>query len=80
VATITLKNIPAELHRELKKRAEEHHRSLNREILATLKNATSGTIRLDPAKLEESVRRARSLFRRPITARQIDRWKREDRL
>jgi len=68
------------LHRELKKRAEEHHRSLNREILATLKNATSGTIRLDPAKLEESVRRARSLFRRPITARQIDRWKREGRL
>ena len=80
VASITLKNIPAELHRELKKRAEEHHRSLNREILATLKNATSGTIRLDPAKLEESVRRARSLFRRPITARQIDRWKREGRL
>jgi plasmid stability protein len=80
MATITLKNIPAELHRELKKRAEEHHRSLNREILATLKNATSGTIRLDPAKLEESVRRARSLFRRPITARQIDRWKREGRL
>jgi plasmid stability protein len=80
VATITLKNIPAELHLELKKRAEEHHRSLNREILATLKNATSGTIRLDPAKLEESVRRARSLFRRPITARQIDRWKREGRL
>jgi len=80
VATITLKNIPAELHRELKKRAEEHHRSLNREILATLKNATSVTIRLDPAKLEESVRRARSLFRRPITARQIDRWKREGRL
>ena len=35
--TITLKNIPADLHRELKKRAEEHHRSLNREILATLK-------------------------------------------
>jgi len=80
VASITLKNVPAELHRELKKRAEEHHRSLNREILATLKNATSGTIRLDPAKLEESVRRARSLFRRPITARQIDRWKREGRL
>jgi len=44
VATITLQNIPAELHRELKKRAEEHHRSLNCEILAALKSATSGTI------------------------------------
>jgi plasmid stability protein len=80
VATITLKNIPADLHRELKKRAEEHHRSLNKEIIATLKSATSGTVRLDPTKLEESVRRARSLFRRPITAREIDRWKRQGRL
>ena len=80
MATITLKNIPEELHRELKKRAEENHRSLNKEIIVTLKSATTGTIRLDPAKLEESVRRARSLFRRPITAREIDRWKREGRL
>jgi plasmid stability protein len=80
MATITLKNIPEELHRELKKRAEENHRSLNKEIIVTLKSATTGTIRLDPTKLEESVRRARSLFRRPITAREIDRWKREGRL
>ena len=46
MATITLKNIPAELHRELKKRAEENHRSLNKEIIATLKSAASGTHRL----------------------------------
>ena len=80
MASITLKNIPADLHRELKKRAAEHHRSLNGEILATLKNAAGGTIRLDQTKLEESVRQARSLFRRPITAREIDRWKRKGRL
>jgi len=80
MASITLKNIPADLHRELKKRAEEHHRSLNREILATLKAATGGTIRLDPTKLEESIRQARSLFRHPVTAREIDRWKRQGRL
>jgi len=80
VPTITLKNIPADLHRQLKKRAEEHHRSLNKEIIATLKNAASGTHQLDPTKLEESVRQARALFRRPITAREIDRWKREGRL
>jgi len=80
MASITLKNIPADLHRELKRRAEEHHRSLNREILATLKTATGGTIRLDPTKVEQSVRQARSLFRRPVTAREIDRWKREGRL
>jgi hypothetical protein len=68
------------LHRELKKRAEEHHRSLNKEIIATLKSATSGPIPFDPTKLEESVRWARSLFRRPITAREIDRSKRAGRL
>jgi plasmid stability protein len=77
MASITLKNVPADVHLELKKRAEEYHRSLNREIIATLKSATGRTIRIDPAKLEESVRRARSLFQRPITAREIDRWKRQ---
>ena len=35
MAIITLKNIPADLHRDLKKRAEQHHRSLNKEIIAT---------------------------------------------
>lgn len=73
MASITVQNIPADLHREVKKRAGEHHRSLNREIIATIKSATSETIRLDPTKLEESVRRVRSLFRRPVTAREIDR-------
>ncbi len=80
MATITLKNIPVDLHRELKKRGEEHHRSLNKEIIATLRGATSGTMRVDPTQLEESIRQAKSLFRRPITARQLDRWKREGRL
>jgi antitoxin FitA len=78
--TITLKNIPADLHRELKKRAEEHHRSLNKEIIATLKSATSAAGVFDAKKLEESVHRARSLFRRPVTAKEIDRWKRAGRL
>jgi predicted nucleic acid-binding protein len=47
MASITLKNIPADLHRELKKRAEENHRSLNGEIIAALKSAVGKTIRLD---------------------------------
>jgi len=45
MATITLKNIPTDLHRKLKKRAEEHHRSLNGEILATLKTQLTGVAR-----------------------------------
>jgi plasmid stability protein len=35
------------LARELKKRAEEHHRSLNKEIIAMLKHATGKTHRVD---------------------------------
>ncbi len=36
VLNLTLKNIPAELHVQLKARAESNRRSLNREILALL--------------------------------------------
>jgi plasmid stability protein len=41
MATITLKNIPPELHRELKNRAIAHHRSLNKEVIATLLAVTA---------------------------------------
>lgn len=80
MSTITLKNLPRDLHRKLKNRAKAHQRSLNGEVIATLQNATAATRRLDTSVLEESVRRARSLFRRPVTARQIDAWKRAGRL
>jgi antitoxin FitA len=79
VPTITLKNIPAELHRELKKRAEEHHRSLNREILATLKTATSKTHRLDIKALIREARAARAKFTRQISDAEINAWKRAGR-
>ena len=78
--TITLKNIPNKLHRELKKRAEEHHRSLNKEVIAMLMQATARATPFNTGALEESALRARSLFRRPVTARQIDAWKRAGRL
>jgi plasmid stability protein len=80
VATITLKNIPADLHRELKKRALENHRSLNGEIIASLKMTTNGPRAFNADALEASVRRARALFRRPVTAREINAWKRAGRL
>jgi plasmid stability protein len=79
VATITLKNIPAELHRELKKRAEERHRSLNREILATLKSATSKTHRVDTKALIREARAARAKFTRQISDAEINAWKRAGR-
>jgi len=79
VATITLKNIPADLHRELKKRAEEHHRSLNKEIISTLHSATGKAQRVDIEALIREARIARSKFRREINATEIDAWKRTGR-
>jgi plasmid stability protein len=78
--TITLKNIPADLHRRLKKRAEEHHRSLNQEIISTLKSVTGETHRVDVDALTREARAARSKFTRQISAAEIDAWKRAGRL
>ena len=39
MATITLKDIPAPIHKALKKRAQQHGRSLNKEALACLEAA-----------------------------------------
>jgi antitoxin FitA len=79
VPTITLKNIPADLHRELKKRAEEHHRSLNREILATLQGAANQSRRIEPAALIREARAIRKKFKREISPAQIRAWIRRGR-
>ena len=79
MATITLKNIPADLHRDLKKRAEQHHRSLHREIIATLKTATGKTHRVDVHALIREARAARAKFARQISDAEINSWKRAGR-
>jgi plasmid stability protein len=78
--SITLKGLPRDLHRKMRARAKANHRSLNREVIATLQAATAGARPLNANALQDLVRRARSLFRRPVTARQIDAWKRAGRL
>ena len=77
--TITLKNIPADLHRKLKKRAEKHHRSLNKEIIATLKSTTAETHLINVDALIHEARAARSKFTREISTAEIDAWKRAGR-
>jgi plasmid stability protein len=79
MASITLKNIPADLHRELKKRAEEHHRSLNREIIAALKSAIGKTHRVHVQDLIHEARAARAKFTRQISDAEINAWKRAGR-
>jgi plasmid stability protein len=50
--TITLKDLPRKLHRALKTRAKAHHRSLNKEVIATLQAATNPARAFDPGALE----------------------------
>ena len=38
MATMTLRDVPDELHRWLKQQAEAHHRSLNKEAIAVLES------------------------------------------
>ncbi|MCX6349845.1 MAG: Arc family DNA-binding protein [Candidatus Aureabacteria bacterium] len=44
MATITIKDLPANVHRTLKDRAHTHGRSLNREIIATLVSTISAAV------------------------------------
>ncbi len=50
MATVTVKDLPEKLHRQLKARALQHRRSLNSEILAVLETAVSAR-KLDPDDL-----------------------------
>lgn len=59
--TITLKNVPPELHRSLKESAKRHKRSLNKEAIHVLESALT----------ESRTRRTSLLDRRP--ARSIGR-------
>ena len=79
VPNITLKNIPRDLHRTLKNRAKAHHRSLNKEVIATLQNATEKQPRPDINKWIAEAREMRSKFKRPVTVDEIEAWKIEGR-
>jgi plasmid stability protein len=78
--TLTIKDLPRQLHRQLKKRAQAHHRSLNREIVATLQDAAGETRRIDVDALTREARAARKNFKRQVSAAEIDAWRRTGRL
>lgn len=50
MATVTVKDLPEKLHRQLKARAQQSHRSLNSHIIALLEAATTPQ-KLDPDSL-----------------------------
>lgn len=72
---ITLKNIPRDLHRALKSRAKAHHRSLNREVIATLQSVTAGAVPLEVEKLIAEAREMRSKFKGETSLKEIQAMK-----
>lgn len=60
--TLTVKNVPPELHRRLKQRAERNRRSLNGELLECLREAAMPR-RVDPEALLASARELRGRVR-----------------
>jgi plasmid stability protein len=43
MAALLIKNLPPPLHERLRRRAAEHHRSMNREVIAILEKEIAGT-------------------------------------
>ena len=78
MTTITLKRIPAGLHRALKQRAARNRRSLNSEVLATLESKVGERTRNVDALLEEA-RKIRARMKFVTTQEEIDAAKREGR-
>jgi plasmid stability protein len=76
--TITIKGIPKETHRELKKRAAAHGRSLNTEAIAVLE----ASVRSQPVEAEGIIQRARQFrnsLKFKVTAADLKRFKEEGR-
>ena len=80
MATLTIKNVPRDLHKRLKESAEQHHRSVNGEVIACLERMLISTP-LDP---EEVLRRARASRERTprifLTDEDLRKMKNEGRL
>lgn len=75
MVNITLKNVPRDLHRVLKNRAKAHHRSLNKEVIASLQILTEEAAPIDAKKRIAEARAMRSKFKRPVTPEEIQAWK-----
>ncbi len=80
MATITIKNMPEALYRQLKLKASEHRRSLNKEVIICLEQST-GSVPLDA---EMFLARAREIRTRvkglSLTERRLKQYKSAGRL
>lgn len=71
MASVLIKNLPDDLHERLKDRAQRHHRSVNKELIALIEAA----LREPTAQpIPEPVR-----LRRPLTQEMLDQARDEGR-
>ena len=75
--TLTLKNMPDELHARLKASAERNRRSLNSEILVRLEQDLKRTV-LDPVAHAETLRAFTARLPR-VSHQTVTRYKRQGR-
>jgi plasmid stability protein len=78
VPTLTLKNLPPDLHRRLKARALRHRRSLNSEAIECLRMAAMA-VPLDPEALLAEARALRERVRGRLTGRVLGEARRRGR-
>lgn len=71
MASVLIKNLPDDLHQQLKLRARHHHRSLNKELIALIESALNSRSVQD---LPEPVE-----LRKPLTQEMLDRAREEGR-
>ena len=79
MAAITLKALPAPLHRMLKACAARHKRSLNQEVIALLEEAVAPSRRVDVEAMLAETRRFRDSLNFRASPPEIDAFKREGR-
>jgi plasmid stability protein len=76
--TLTIKGISKEAHRELKKRAATHGRSLNTEAIAVLESSVR-SVPVDVEATIQSARQFRNSLKFKVTATDLKRFKEEGR-
>ena len=73
MASLTLKDIPKQLHEQLRDRAVRHRRSLSQEALACLEQAVT-VEQIDPDALLAKARRLRARLQ-PVSQQDLDGWR-----
>jgi antitoxin FitA len=79
MANITIKNIPADLYEMLKRQAKSNHRSINSEIIFSIKRMVGFTERDEPEDILREARELRKKMRITLTEEEINEAKRAGR-